>query len=350
MDERAGARLNRRRAGTEVTVPTFVSDTPLCEDDGTNHCYLRTDQVTRRIQNFTPDMPERYWSVIETFVRAVVTDAQPATPYTAGSLLSSTAHHVLWCWQTAGLDLSRRSVFDRWAIEEYITRGCPTLSPASRGNRRSQLLRVAEALLGPEGSPGRLAPLPPSDPVRPYSPPELAALRSWAAGQATPTRRRDAATLLALGAGAGLAVEDIAGLTAGMVGVDEVGVLIAVPGRRARLVPVLADWEGSLVEAARSVAPDRPLFGQRRTTGNKNCVSNFVGKSSGVGPKPSVQRLRATWIVHHLAVRTPVVPFMAAAGVQSLEALTRYLRFVPGVDPAEARQALRGQLRGGAGR
>ncbi|MHB8294630.1 MAG: site-specific integrase, partial [Acidimicrobiales bacterium] len=73
------------------------------------------------------------------------------------------------------------------------------------------------------------------------------ALRSWATGQTTPTRRRDAATLIALGAGAGLAVEDIAGLTAGMVATDDMGVLLAVPGRRSRLVPVLAEWEAPIV-------------------------------------------------------------------------------------------------------
>jgi len=333
-------------------VDCVASDvTPAWETGGAKHRDIEdTDPVARRIENFTPDMPDRYWAVIEDFVRAAVADAQPSTVYSAHNLLSAVSRHVLWCWQTAGLELDRKVVFDRWTIAEYIVKGCPTLTPASRGNRRSQLLRVAEALLGPEGSPARLAPLPASDPVRPYSPSELIALRSWAAGQSTPTRRRDAATLLALAAGGGLAVEDIAGVTAGMVAVDGEGVLIAVPGRRARLVPVLADWEGPLIDASRSISPDRPIFGEGRTTSNKNFVSNFVGKSSGVCLKPSAQRLRATWIVHHLAVRTPVVPFMAAAGVQSLEALTRYLRFVPGVGPTEAREALRGQLRGGVDR
>jgi len=300
--------------------------------------------VARQIREFTPDIPERYWHVIETFVRAAVAEAQPKTCYTANNLLSSVSRHVLWCWQTAGLALERRVVFDRLVIEESIMKGCPTLSPSSRGNRRSQLLRVAEVLLGPEGSPARLAPLPPSDPVHPYSVAELAAMRSWALGQVTPARRRDAATLLALGAGAGLAAKDIDRLTSGMVVVDTEGVLLAVPGRRARIVPVLAEWEAPLIEAARAIAPERPLFCENRTTVHRTFISNFVDRTAGVGIKPSSQRLRATWIVHHLAARTPVVPFMAAAGVLSLEALTRYLRFVPGIDAGEARRALRGQL------
>jgi hypothetical protein len=330
------------------SVDTTTNVTPLNYAVGSNQLLDRgLDPMTKRINNFTPEMPERYWAVIETFVRAAVTDAQPSTVYSAHNLLSSVSRHVLWCWQSAGLELERKVIFDPLVIEEYIVKGCLTLAPASRGNRRSQLLRVAEVLCGSKSCPLRLTPLPPSEPVRPYSVCEITALRSWATGQATPTRRRDAATLLSLGAGAGLAGEDIAQLRAHMVTVDDMGVLVAVPGRRTRLVPVLFDWEGPLVEAARVISSERPLFGEGRTTTNKNFVSNFVAKSCGVGPRPSVQRLRATWIVHHLAARTPVVPFMTAAGVRSLEAITRYLCFVPDIDPVEARRALRCQLMGG---
>lgn len=299
--------------------------------------------VTRRIDHFTPDMPERYWQVIEAFVRAAVTDAGPAAVYTAANLLSTTSRHVLWCWQTAGLPLEREVVFDRAVIEEFIVHGCPNLTPASAGNRRTQLHRMAEAL-NHSGQPARLSPLPSSDPVRPYSPSEMIALRSWTTGQNTPTRRRDASVLLALGAGAGLAVEDIAGLTAAMVTVDDQGVLLAVPGRRTRVVPVLAAWEAEIIGAVDEVPDDRFLFCSNRTVTGKNYLGSFVRKSTGVEIKPLVQRLRATWIVGHLAARTPVVPLMAAAGVESLEALTRYLRFVPGIEAAEARRALRGQL------
>lgn len=299
--------------------------------------------VARRIGGFTPDIPERYWAVIEAFVRAAVADAQPKTPYDARNLLTPTARHVLWCWQTAGLPLQREVIFDRHVIEEFAAHGSPTWSPATTGNHRSQLLRMAETL-NPTGQPARLTPFRSADPVRPYSPSEMIALRSWTTGQNTPTRRRDASVLLALGAGAGLATEDIAGLTAGMVTVDDEGVVLSVPGRRARFVPVLAAWEAPIIEAVEEVPDGRFLFCGNRTVTGKNYLGSFVRKSTGVEIKPLVQRLRATWIVGHLAARTPVVPLMTAAGVESLEALTRYLRFVPDIDSAEARRALRGQL------
>ena len=45
--------------------------------------------------------------------------------------------------------------------------------------------------------------------------------------------------------------------------------------------------------------------------------------------------MRATWIVTHLTAGSPVKALVEAAGVDSLEALTRYLRFVPDADVAD---------------
>lgn len=297
--------------------------------------------MARRIAHFTPDIEPAYWRVIEPFVRGCVTDAAPATPYSASGLLHATSRFVLWTWQTAGLELDRAVVFSRPVISEYIECGCDTKSPASRGNQRSQLLRMAEALLGPEAAPPRLPPLPASNPVAPYSAADLITFCSWADGQTTTRRRQDCRVLLALAAGAGLSAHEIAALRTTHVRCDESGVLLAVAGSRARIVPVLHDWETSLVDAVNALPPDVPMFRPGHTGTPKNLITSFLTKCNGVGARPQTQRLRATWIVTHLTACTPVVPFMGAAGVQSLEALTRYLRFVPGVDPALARERLR---------
>jgi hypothetical protein len=53
--------------------------------------------------------------------------------------------------------------------------------------------------------------------------------------------------------------------------------------------------------------------------------------------RPTSQRLRATWIVHHLDAGVPVVTLMRAAGVESLESFTRYVRFVA-ADPEHAQR------------
>ncbi len=55
--------------------------------------------------------------------------------------------------------------------------------------------------------------------------------------------------------------------------------------------------------------------------------------------------MRATWMVTHLTAGSPVKALVEAAGVDSLEALTRYLRFVPDADVAAYRAAFRAATR-----
>jgi integrase len=298
--------------------------------------------VTERIERYTPQMPSAYWTAIEDFVRSCVTDAQPATPYSAKHLLAALAPLVRWTWQL-GYELERRVVLDRFTIEEFIATGCPTTwSNASRGNCRSQLFRISEALLGVDARTPRLIPMSSSTPSKPYDVKEMVALRSWAGGQVTPTRRRDALVLLSLCAGAGLATEDLLALRARDIQQIKGCVLVNVTGRRARQTGVLAQWEEELADIVSSMPPDTFVFRSMRTTEKSNAVTNFVSEASGTH-KPNSQRLRATWIVHHLSVATPVNVLMSAAGVRSLEALTRFIQFVPGIEPSEVRARLRGE-------
>lgn len=299
--------------------------------------------MARRISEYTPAIPAGDWTHIEGFVRAAVAEAQPNTVYAARDLLISVTGLTYWCWQTACVPVEREVVFDRAQIEEYIASGCPSMRPGSRGNRRSQLFRVAEQLVGTQTATRRLAPLPASDPAAPYVAAEIAMLRSWCAGQPTQRMRNDAAVLVALGAGAGLAVEDLIDVRIGDVTSDDEGVVVTVRGgRRPRTVPVLVEWE-ALLAGAVDGRDDTDGFAFRpgRTTTHKNAVSNFVAKTTGVGVRPSSQRLRVTWIVRHLAAGTPVAALIGAAGVESLEALTRYVRFVPALDAATVRRRLR---------
>lgn len=101
--------------------------------------------VTYRIDTYAPNISDRYWEIIGDFVRQAVVEAQSSTPYRAAALMSIVAKHTLWCWQTAGLPLERETIFNRVVIEEYVAGGCRNVTRSTRGNFRSQLLRVAEA-------------------------------------------------------------------------------------------------------------------------------------------------------------------------------------------------------------
>ena len=126
--------------------------------------------------------------------------------------------------------------------------------------------------------------------------------------------------------------------------------LVEVAGARPRIVPVLADWEDILINQA-SATPINPaqfLFRPKRASTRNGMISNFLDKLTKGRVRVNPQRMRVTWIVTHLTAATPVKPLVAAAGVDSLEALTRYLRHVPDIDPAEWRARMR-HAGGGAG-
>jgi hypothetical protein len=118
-------------------------------------------------------------------------------------------------------------------------------------------------------------------------------------------------------------------------------VLLQITGERPRAVPVLRDWEQVLVDRTRALGPERFAFRENHGAYYPNLIANFIDRSQVVGVKPQSQRLRATWIVRHLEAATPVVPLMRAAGIESLEALTRYVRFVRDGDETEVRARLR---------
>ncbi len=299
--------------------------------------------MTRRIEYLIPEISEEQWQVIGGFVRAAVHDVAGATPYIAADLLGATAGFVLWCREALGLKLCRSVVFRKAIIEGYIHTGCSSLSLAARRNRKTQLLRISEALFPYETALCRLSSASQPSPDRPYHKAEIVALRYWANHQESPSRRREAMTLLALCLGAGLSSEDMSYLTVGMVIQDELGIQIAAPGRNARVVPVLAGWEAEIVAAVDSLAPHQYLFDTGETNRDQDIAEEFLAKSSLRRLGPTIDRLKATWVVAHLAAGTPIAALMAAAGAGTLADFTRYVPHLPGVQPDVLRNALRGE-------
>jgi integrase len=286
---------------------------------------------------YEPTIDTAVWLAVRDFVTAAVGEAAGKTPYREATLNVAAGRLAAWCWQSAGLPLERGVVFQRDTIARFIAVGCSDWKAAARGNLRSQLLRMSEVLLGRTASLRKLGALPPSDPASPYSKPELVQLRNWASSQSTQFRRTNAAVLLALGAGAGLSAAEIGELRVGDIRAGDEGVSVEVGGERARTVPVRRTWEGALVDRARSSPPDSYAFRENHTANYPNLISSFVVRSGAMRVRPTSQRLRATWIVHHLDAGVPVVTLMRAAGVESLEAFTRYVRFVA-ADPEHAQR------------
>lgn len=251
-----------------------------------------------------------------------------------------------------------------WLSREYIERfiavGCADLGQATRGNYRSKLLRLREALLGGECRTGAPEKLSGSAASRPYTPAEQAALWSYATGQPTDELRDGLAILLALGLGCGLDSGDIipmrasdlrlAGAQPDSSGAADGPVTVAVRGRRARLVICRRPWERVLAEHIRHADRQQPgpaagyLFRPNAASRGGNLVTNFIARTHPAPGTPPLKttRLRATWLVGLIETGLPLQVIIAAAGLETLHSLSRILPYLAGIDPATAAQLLRG--------
>jgi len=287
---------------------------------------------------YRPQMDAAYWDQIGPFVLECVDLAAPDTRYSDKELLAAAAPLTLWAWQSAGMELERHRVFSRATIERFIDSGLTGYSTrASKNTLRSRLNRMSEILHSSQTLARALRPLGNSDPMAPYTSAELVQLQSWATAQQTESRRRNAHALLALGLGAGLSATELLGVHADHITADSHGVHIAVGGVRARRVTVLRQWE----EHLRPDGENQWLFRQERQGMNRNLITDFVSHAEQrVDLK--TRRMRSTWIVHHFTIGTPPLVLLAAAGVQSLESLDRFVRFAPKPEGEEAAFHLRG--------
>ncbi|HCA84961.1 MAG TPA: hypothetical protein DEQ61_05380 [Streptomyces sp.] len=305
--------------------------------------------MNQRIQSYRPAGSPPGWSRVGDEVRRIVTRAAPELPYQARELLSALARLALFC-DGEGMPATAEVWLAREVIERFVLVGCPHVGESSRGNYRSRLLRLREAVIGEDCVTGKPAKLAGSSPARPYSRTELADLWGWAGGQPTEELRWGCKTLLALGAGSGLDSPELIPLRAHDVRrPSHAGgpVVVAVRGSRARLIVCRRPWDAVLADAAeRLESPGeasylfRPSFHSRGT----NTVTNFLcrtKRSQGV-PRLVMSRLRSTWLVDLFEARLPITVIVAAAGVDTLHGLSRILPFLNSVPAGEAGTLLRG--------
>lgn len=290
---------------------------------------------------------EDRWTRIQPLVEDVAAITAPKCAYTAERILVVCARYVDWAVNQCGYPLRAKSLFNRKIIELYFTSPDNHLSVTTRRNYRSLLLRVSEVIL-PEAQQVRMKPINTRQEVYPYTATEMDDLRTWAIGQGTRERQRNAKLLIALSAGAGLWSSEIAHLKKGDILIDNEGILITVRGEHSRQVPVLAECETWIrVGIEHIVDDDDFIFRAPKRGVSKNLVTGFVSscnRNPGT-PPPRTNRLRATWLVTHLAARTDMRALMRAAGIEKFENIARLLRHIPELDTAEYRDELRKAVR-----
>lgn len=298
--------------------------------------------LDEKINNYKPQIPAKDWEAIGDFVRSAMLDVEGFTVYNTVHLMASVTRYVQWCWRVAGIPLERERIFSVLQIEEFIAaRAVPTWNPSSYANRRTELLRVCEAL-DTSGAKWRLSSLRSANVEPPYSAKEVVVLRNWAAAQRTRRRSHDATILLGLCIGAGMSAVEAGQVRARDVTIDEHGVVVEVRGTRPRTVPVLRAWEQDVIDSVGRVGPDMYVFRPLRTGADKNLTNGFIARCTTIDPVVTTQRMRATWFVIHLNAGTPLAALTNAAGITSLTTITRYLPLLDPITGDVYRDILRG--------
>ena len=177
-------------------------------------------------------------------------------------------------------------------------------------------------------------------PAPPYSASELEVLKHDALDQPTPTRRRAACALLALGLGAGLDGRWLARVGPEDVTCDNGVVEVAVGEPAPRRVVVVAEWENEVLDLAET-AGDGCLIGTRSNARNRVQIL----------PSPSCDPLAIPVSVPAGFARPgcsvisrperAVTELCQAAGLQSLVVLSDLMVFVEPLDDAASRTQLR---------
>ena len=225
-----------------------------------------------------------------------------------------------------GVALTKDVLLAPKTIERYIEFGLPSFGAASRGTRRSMLLRVSEALLGDTAHRTQMTALPSATPSAPYSKEEMDSLLRWANCQSG-ERKTNARILLTLGIGAGLSATEIVSVRAEHVSVDADGTHVLVPGTRSRRVLVEGPFARMLSEAAKLREAGDWLFCTTRKGAGPNLISNFAARDASPELRPNSRRMRATWVVGRIRSGMPPLALMKSAGVQSLDALGRFAEY-----------------------
>ena len=267
------------------------------------------------------------------FARDVVPLAAPGCQERAKNLLWAAGRLADYA-ASLGLELAPAVVLHPSVIERFA-RAAPGLSGVARRTLRTNQRFIARHAV-PQLYPADV-PLPRERAKAPYSATEIDGYLALAGAQPTRARRMRAAALVCLGAGAGLIRADLRDVQGSDITCRSGGLVVAVRGRRPRLVPVLSRYHGPLLAAARFAGSSLVTGGT--DPGRRNLTSPLIIALDGGGglPRLDTSRLRATWL-RDCADLLGLATFMHAAGISCSQRLGD---LVAGLEPADEAAAVR---------
>lgn len=271
------------------------------------YCPMRTEaEVAATIAGFRC----RRGIEVSVFARDCVTRFGPTSKARAKALLWSCGRLGAFGAQI-GLRLAPEVLLAPWVIERLVLVGVPDLSPAARRTLRTNLRAVSARLLGVGPEPNLIGR---ERAKTAYTPAQIAAYLALADAQPTVRRRMRAQGLICLGAGAGLTGVDLRALRGVDVARRSGGLVVEVTGRRARVVPVLAEFAERL-ETVAAWAGERFIVGGVDPD-RRNVTTPLIASLSGGGDlgRLELARLRVTWLTR-VADRIGLKALLDAAGI-----------------------------------
>jgi hypothetical protein len=297
------------------------------------------EEIALRVASYRPlAIDEPLWKALQPFVVGCASQL-PLGGWASGTrTLRVLAQIARWA-VAEGIALDQEVIFDPDTVERFVS----TLSgsDASRSTYRAVLRRIGPLLTRRAPWEPRAAPLSRRHVAVPYTAEELALLSSDACQQPAVGLRRAAEALLALGAGAGLDGRWCTRVRADDVLVDAV-VLIRVGDPAARLVPVLARWEATVLDLATRAGGEYLVGGYSTSRNRASALTASLVVPPG-HPKLSCARLRSTWLLSHLIAGTRLPELASAAGLQGITVLSDLLANVPKMGERDCVQMLRGE-------
>lgn len=290
------------------------------------------------IERYTPVLasPEG-WEIIADFVRDGVRAMRPAGPHQAREWMRTLTALTVWA-QREGIPLDREEVLAPDTVQRYCEIGCLELDVQSRATRRSVLRRMGRELTVSAPWPEAETPLPGRNRHAPYTDREIA--RLLALKQSTPNLQRRLDAFLALGLGAGLWAREY--LTASGSGLTLEGDVtrLAVTGSKCRTVTVRSSFAATLWRLAEE-HPDQPFVGAPDREWDRARTWHALRYIQTPTDLPlETERLRSTWLVHHLNRNVNVVVLLREAGLVTTKALTQLLPHLSEPDPAQMRRRM----------
>ena len=292
----------------------------------------RTDAARAAARAIAAYGPGSLAAAAAAFARVAVARAERATPARAKALLFA-AGRLARFGESVGLEPSPEVLLQRSTVERCIVVGCREVSPATRRTLRTNL-RALHRALEAERRPAPVA-LPRERSKPPYGEAEIAGYLRLAAAQPTRARRMRAAALVCLGAGAGLIGRELRHLRGEDVVERSGGLVVAVSGRRPRIVPVLARFHEPLRAAAAFAGEDYLIGGNAPARKNlTDALCAALCRDAGL-PRLESGRLRASWL-SECARLIGLKAFMQAAGIRCSQRLGDLVAKLPEVDEQAA--------------